>query len=201
MLQINLAGNDIGGYYDEDGELISTPEGPKAIADAIRVSGSLTECNVRGNELDVESANVLANVATEKRVMLFGIKHDQTEADFRDKGLKPSDAVLIANDISVSGSLTSVDTRGNGIGGEGAEQLAAAVLGSASMVTFGGVPIKELRADALATLDLSRKDLGPTESIVLAGLLPVSRSLTQVQSNLIPHLISLLAQPHGAPWP
>ena len=60
----------------------------------------------------------------------------------------------------------------------------AAVLGSFSMVTFGEVPIKELkelRVDTLATLDLSRKDLGMTEAIVLAGLLPVSRSLTSVE--------------------
>ena len=43
MLQINLADNAIGGYYDyAEGEFISTPEGPKAIADAIRVSGSLS---------------------------------------------------------------------------------------------------------------------------------------------------------------
>ena len=43
MLQINLADNDIGGYYDDENELISTPEGPKAIADAMRVSRSLTQ--------------------------------------------------------------------------------------------------------------------------------------------------------------
>ena len=84
------------------------PEGAKAIAPAIRDSRSMTECNVRGNELDVESAKVLAKVATEKRVMLFGIKHDQTEANFRYRDLKPPDAILIANDISVSRSLTQV---------------------------------------------------------------------------------------------
>ena len=83
--------------------------------------------------------------------------------------------------MRVSRSLTAVDTRQNRIDGEGAEQLAAAVLGSFSMVTFGEVPIKELRADTLTTLDLSRKDLGPTEAIVLAGLLPVSRSLSSIK--------------------
>ena len=83
-------------------------EGIKAIADAMRVSHSLTECNVRGNALDVESAKLLAKVATEKRVMLFGITHDQRVADFQGKYLKPPDAVLIANDISVSRSLSQV---------------------------------------------------------------------------------------------
>ena len=94
--------------------------------------------------------------------------------------LRVEGAKALAPAIRDSRSLTAVDTRQNGIDGEGAEQLAAAVLGSFSMVTFGEVPIKELRADTLTTLDLSRKDLGPTEAIVLAGLLPVSRSLSKV---------------------
>ena len=76
--------------------------------------------------------------------------------------------------IAVRSSLTAVDTRQNRIDGEGAEQLAAAVLGSFSMVAFGEVPIKELRADTLTTFDLSGKVLGPTEAIVLAGLLSPS---------------------------
>ena len=49
------------------------------------------------------------------------------------------------------------------------------------MVTFGDVPIQGLRADALTTLDLSSKQLGSTEALVLAGLLPVSRSLAFVK--------------------
>ena len=39
--QLNLASNGIGGYY-KDNKFISTPEGPKAIADALLVNGSLT---------------------------------------------------------------------------------------------------------------------------------------------------------------
>ena len=34
-----LAENSIGGYYDK-GKLVSTPEGPKAIADALLVNGA-----------------------------------------------------------------------------------------------------------------------------------------------------------------
>ena len=40
--------------------------------------------------------------------MLFGIKHDQTEVDFGQQGLSPVDAILLASDLSVSASLTSV---------------------------------------------------------------------------------------------
>ena len=89
-------------------------------------------------------------------------------------------AKSLAAYMAVSQSLTAVDTRSNGIDGEGAKQLAAAVLGSSSVAAFGDVPIKELRADALRTLDLSDNNLGLTEAHVLAGLLPISHSLTQV---------------------
>jgi hypothetical protein len=40
------------------------------------------------------------------------------------------------------------------------------------------IPIRELRAGELMTLNLSKKDFGLTEAIVLAGLIPVSPSLT-----------------------
>ena len=51
--------------------------------------------------------------------MLFGIKHDQTEADFSHKDLGPADAILIASDLSVSGSVTVCNLRENDLGVEG----------------------------------------------------------------------------------
>ena len=42
--QLNLADNKIGGYWDsKQQKVISTPEGPKAIADALLVNADLTE--------------------------------------------------------------------------------------------------------------------------------------------------------------
>jgi len=98
IASINASGEDIG------------PKGAKLIAEALRtsVNASVTECNVRGNSLDAESATLLAKVAREKRIMLFGIKHDQTEANFQYVGLGPEEAILIASDLSVSASVTSV---------------------------------------------------------------------------------------------
>ena len=44
LTQLSLADNNIGGYYDvQRRENVHTPEGPKAIADALRVNASLTE--------------------------------------------------------------------------------------------------------------------------------------------------------------
>ena len=88
------------------GDGLIGPRGATALASAIAVIASLTECNVRGNALDGDSATLLAKVAREKRVMIFGIKHNQTEAIFQ--GLGPVDAILIASDLSVSPSVTEV---------------------------------------------------------------------------------------------
>jgi hypothetical protein len=132
LTSLNLFGNSIG------------DDGAKAIGDALRVNSVLTECNVRGNEFDVDSAKLLAEVATIKRVMLFGIKHDQKEANFFDKSLDPADAVLIASDVSVSGVLTKLLMGGNNIGDEGGKAIGEA-----------------LRVNsALTHLDLQYTDLG-----------------------------------------
>ena len=42
LTALNLSSNEIGGHW-VNGEIVSTPEGPKAIADALRVNGSLTK--------------------------------------------------------------------------------------------------------------------------------------------------------------
>ena len=52
---------------------------------------------------------------------------------------------MLAGLLKANCALTSLDTRGNDISGEAAQQLAQAVLGSASLEVFGGVPVKQLR--------------------------------------------------------
>jgi len=55
--------------------------------------------------------------------MLSGIKHDQTEADFKMQRLQPADGILIASDLRVNAVLTSIDVGGNSIGKEAALSL------------------------------------------------------------------------------
>ena len=135
--QIDLSNNHLCGVWESINGMEGrySAVGIKAIAHAVG-RGSLTECNVRSNALDVESAKLLAKVATEKRVMLFGIKHDQAEAKFRAQNLEPPDAVLIANDISVSRSLNSIDVGYNDIGQAAALELLAAMKDK-DMVSIG----------------------------------------------------------------
>jgi len=137
----------------------------------------LPQINLSDNKLGSEGAKALAPAIRDS--------HSLTSISLRFNNLGPEGAKALGPAIAVSHSLTAVDTRNNGIIGEGAEQLAAAVLGSSSMITFGDIPMKQLRADELTTLnmagrDIDGRDLGLTEARVLAGLIPVSGSLTQI---------------------
>ena len=54
-----MSGNLIGGHY-RAGTFNPTPEGPKAIAEAIRAMPSLTSINLYDNHLGAEGAKALA---------------------------------------------------------------------------------------------------------------------------------------------
>jgi len=82
------------------------------IASLISVNSALTVANLLGNQLDVESAKLLAEVAKQKGISLCGIRRDQSTADFAIQGLGPGDAILISSDL-VRGGLTSIDLSGN----------------------------------------------------------------------------------------
>ena len=66
MAAHRLASNNIGGYYDDDGDLIFTPEGPKTIADALLVNASLTALDVSLNSLG-NQGNALLQQAVQGR--------------------------------------------------------------------------------------------------------------------------------------
>ena len=83
--------------------------------------------------------------------------------------------------IAVCASLTHVDVHSNNIAGDGASQLAAAVLGNEKIEVFNNVPIKEMRADSFTELNLSNKSIGVVGGMVVAGLIPVMASVTEVR--------------------
>jgi hypothetical protein len=65
--------------------------------------------NLLQNNLDVESAKMLAKVVKQKGISLCGIQRDQTTADFRNKGLQPPDAILLASDLSQADVTAACD--------------------------------------------------------------------------------------------
>jgi hypothetical protein len=51
------------------------------------------------NQLDAESAKMLAEVAKQKGISLCGIQRDLTTASFYMEELQPPDAILLASDL------------------------------------------------------------------------------------------------------
>ena len=80
------------------------------MAPALRVNGSLTSVNVLSNKLDVQSASLLLKVKAEKPNLrtLCGLTHEETQLNFNNILCGPGDALLLAPEISVMGSITSV---------------------------------------------------------------------------------------------
>ena len=139
-MQLNLSRNNIGGHEEPDGyvnngdevtKFVPDPSGVQAIADALRFSSiSLTVTDMRYNNLDTESATMLANIAKEKRISLCGITPGQTEADFTPSSkhnyerMGPADAILLTADLA---SLTNLNLGRNSLKDEGVKVVCEAL--------------------------------------------------------------------------
>ena len=178
------------------------PAGAKMIAQALHagVNRSLTECNVSSNQLDSESAKMLANIGLEKGIMLFGIKRDQKEANFCNKSLGPADAILIASDLANS-SITSLNLERNHLGPEGAKALAPAIAANRwlSSIGKGGLDLRGNRlgdegwgaiigavcgstVSKISSIDASDQGIGVAGGKLIAEALrtSVNRSLSSI---------------------
>ena len=102
------------------------------------------------------------------------------QLDLRGNYLRPEGAKALAPALAANASLTSLDVRFNYISGDGASQLSTAVLGNTKIEVFNEVPINEMRADSFTELNLEGKVIGVEGGMVVAGLLPVMASLTEV---------------------
>ena len=66
--------------------------------------------SVLNNQLGADGANAIVNAAKEKQqiMTLCGLKPDQTEADFSNRGLRVGDAILLAFDLSKNSVLVKL---------------------------------------------------------------------------------------------
>ena len=113
FVQIDLSDNKLCGVKVASptkilGEGNYVLEGIQAIANAIAVSRSLMECTLLRNHFDVETATMLAKISKDRRISLCAIASEQTEADFKNQGLQPADAILIAASIVFRDELIQV---------------------------------------------------------------------------------------------
>jgi Ran GTPase-activating protein (RanGAP) involved in mRNA processing and transport len=173
---------DISGGY-QSGSNIGGSAGAKHVAKMLGVNGGLTVAKLLGNQLDAESAKMLAEVAKQKGISLCGIRRDQTTADFSGRALKPPDAILLASDLSqavVTGALTSLDLSNNALCGvtyRGDTHTAEGITAIADALRVNG---------ALTSVDLSENHLTNHGTDVtgikeLAAALGVNGTLTRVQ--------------------
>ena len=126
----------------------------RAVADYIYISASLTDIDLSYNNLT-------------------------------DDGKDMSGVEVIASAICVSASLTSIDVRTKTfLAEETAVQLSNVVLRKAAVERFNQISTKDLRSDSLTELDFSgSKNIGVDGAMVLAGLLPITASLTAINLN------------------
>jgi hypothetical protein len=116
LTSLNLASNGIGiGGYEGFGGFIATPEGPAAIADAIKDMRAISSINLLKNKIPVEQAQELVKImqAKENLTTLCGLSRVETELNFSGQYLDAGDAMLIANDISDMRALSSLNLASN----------------------------------------------------------------------------------------
>jgi hypothetical protein len=82
--------------------------------------GAISSINLLKNYIPVEQAQELVKImrAKENFTTLCGLSREETELDFSGKNLGAGDALLIANDISDMGALTSLDVSSNQLTGD-----------------------------------------------------------------------------------
>ena len=161
----------------------------EALAKALRVNTSLTECSLLKNELDAESAKMLAKIGTEKRIMLSGMKQDQREADFTNKFLESADAILISSDLPFMAVLTTLNLFGNDIGPTGAAAIAEALKSGSGVLTS-----LNLSANLLCGVDkFGRGTYDPSGIQAIASALTGNGVLNNLMLNLNTIFASRLA--------
>ena len=73
------------------------PLGAKALVEGGAFTASLTSVSLLGNGFDTEAAAMLLKVKEDhpKLKTLCGFTHEETELDFKGRGLGPGDAMLM----------------------------------------------------------------------------------------------------------
>ena len=194
LTALNLSSNQIGGHWDGS-EMVSTPEGPKAIADALLASGTLTKI-----EYVCQTCVMASHLQTQplRSLMLHSVSYNNFNqaaslgllVAMKGKSMESigmagcclgeEGVKVVAEMASVMGALERLDVRNNKIAADGAAQLSAAVLGNLKIEMFNKIPIKEMRANSFTELDLKEKLVGVEGGIVIAGLIPFMGALTKL---------------------
>jgi ribosomal protein L7Ae-like RNA K-turn-binding protein len=161
----------------DKGYIVSNLGGIIAVADAIVDMGALSSANLLGNYIPVEQAQELVKImqAKEKLTTLCGLSKEETELDFSDQNLGAGDAVLIANDISDMGAISSVNLlRNDGIPIEQAQELVKIMQSKEKLTTLCGLSKEETE------LDFSGQYLGAGDAVLIANDISGMEAMTSL---------------------
>jgi hypothetical protein len=118
---LDISSNEIGAYSkdnDGNGPWIASPEGPVAVADAIRDMGAMTSLNLAGNGIGL--IDIFPDGWRSKyNGGCYPFVHtDGREQNVPPEGAKSSGVIAIANAIPDMRALIKLDISSNNIGGE-----------------------------------------------------------------------------------
>ena len=145
----------------------------EALLAVIALLVGLSKLNLQQNTIGDRDAAIIAGRLKSNTSL--------TVLSLASNGISIDGASAIADALRANSSLTSLDVCKNNVTGKGGQQLAEAVLSNQTLKMFCHIPLKELRADELTTLDLELRGIGVPGALVLAELLQtVSGSLTNL---------------------
>jgi Ran GTPase-activating protein (RanGAP) involved in mRNA processing and transport len=209
LASLVLSNNQICGL-DADGQGAYTSEGIDALVDAFSLHSSLTSVALLGNHLGGGALTELLKLKHEKPalVTLCGLSAGQATADYRGWGLGTQDAELLARELALARSLTSLEAAGNAFGSRGWSAIFEALRDSPqnqiSRWNLSGQGIDSKLAEAFAayvtvsssltSLDISANAIGPAGAKEIVGALCVCCSITDL--NLAKNNICGV-DPHG----
>jgi hypothetical protein len=220
ITELNISSNDIG-YNTMLGRHVLSIDvsGIIAIADVISNMRAISSVNLLKNAIPVEQAQKLVKImqSKEKLATLCGLSGKEATLDFSNQGLGPGDAMLIANEISAMGSISSVNLLKNAISVEQAQELVQIMQSKEKLTTLCGLSKEETKLDfsgqglgagdavligndisdmgALTSLNLSSNDIGGHWSNQQQRTIFTPEGIFGIASTFVPHFVFFYVGP------
>jgi len=182
LKELNLDNNNIGGYFDDMFYWVSTPEGPAAIADMIKINSTLSSINLSCNGIGAKGAGDLSEA--------LKINASLTSVDLAYNDIGVEGASHLSEALKTNASLTSLNLYGNDIKAAGARHLAEALKTNKSLASI------DLAGDPFVLLCIG----GDEGAVHIAEMLKINRTLTSinVENNALnEHVITMLQEAAG----
>ena len=103
----------------------------------------------------------------------------EAKVNMSNKGLDAGDAWIMGAALEKNDTVTEVDVRSNHLDAN-VGQLFIPVVEKAHFESFCGIPVKQIRDNAITRVDMKDSELGPCGGVILAHCLKSNSSVTVV---------------------